>query len=52
MVILNEEKKYRIVEFNLRGELVFDNTIEDTEVLQICQQMVDKNLHHNTAPRK
>ena len=52
MVIFNEETKYRIVEFNLRGELVSDNTIEDTDILQICQKMVDKNTNHITAPRK
>ena len=33
MIISNEETKSRIVQFNLRGELVSDKTIDDDEIL-------------------
>ena len=32
MLILNKATEYRTIQFNLKGELVFDNTFDDDDI--------------------
>ena len=43
MVIFNDKSKYHVFKFNLKGELIFENTFDDEDIKKEALSMIPES---------
>ena len=52
MMIFNNETKYRIVKFDLLGELYYDQSFDDKDFYQKTLEIIEKKLNCDASRKK